>query len=269
MVHLERRRVNKALSLCQMPGFFSEADYYAFLVSKNLAGYRLNKSSHKKEVEILVDKWREYIDNKRYKIVSPENAEVDTKQLDMVGLLSGKKQDKSRRRRYYVLRLGSRQSDSYAESISRQQMWLPQISGWRAKQRYFRRSVNDIVLKTQLESDDLYAQLLAELDQAKTSSDAQKNNLNLASDLSQHSHAKRRKIETAIAVTPLTQQAAEPFAGQFSKKQDSSSDHVIEYHDLKGDNKKTYVKIPTLFCVAPALTAATTRSATRPSADPP
>ena len=49
-----------------------------FFVSKNLAGYRLNKSSHKEEVEILVGKWRAYINNKRYKIVSPENTEVDT-----------------------------------------------------------------------------------------------------------------------------------------------------------------------------------------------
>ena len=124
-------------------------------------------------------------------------------------------------------------------------MAVPKIPGWRAKQRYFRRSVNDIVLKTQLESGDLYAQLLAELDQAKTSSDAQKNNLNPASDLPQHSPAKRQKTGT-IAVTPPAQQAAEPLAGKFSKKKDSSSDHIIQYHDLKGDNVKTYVKIPVL-----------------------
>ena len=124
-------------------------------------------------------------------IVSPVNAEVEFKVVDIVSLLSEKNQNDKHRHHYYVLRLGSRQSDSYAPSISRQKIWLPQISGWRVKQRYFRRSITYIVLKTQLESDDLYAQLLANLDQAKTSSDAQKNNINPVSDLPQHSSAKR------------------------------------------------------------------------------
>ena len=101
------------------------------------------------------------------------------------------------------------------------------------------------MLKIQLESDDLYAQLLDELDQEKASSGAQKNNINPASNLPQHSPAKRQKTGT-IAVTPPAQQAAEPLAGKFSKKKDSSSDHIIQYHDLKGDNLKTYVKIPVL-----------------------
>ena len=234
------------VSLCRVLGFFSEADYHALLVSKNLASYRSNKSSGKLEVVMLVDKWREYINNERYKIVSPVNAEIETKRVDIASLLSGRKQDNKQRQDYYVLRLGSRQSESYAGSISRQQIWLPQISGWRAKQRYFRHSVNDIVLKTQLESEDLYAQLLAELDQAKISSDAQKNNLNPTSDLPQHSPAERQKTGTAIAVTPLAHQAAEPLAGKFSKRQEPCSDHGIQYHELKGDNVKTYVKIPVL-----------------------
>ena len=143
------------VSLCRVLGFFSEADYHALLVSKNLASYRSNKSSGKLEVVMLVDKWREYINNERYKIVSPVNAGIETKRVDIASLLSGRKQDNKQRQDYYVLRLGSRQSESYAGSISRQQIWLPQISGWRAKQRYFRRSVNDIVLKIQLESEDL------------------------------------------------------------------------------------------------------------------
>ena len=96
---------------------------------------------------MLVDKWREYINNVRYKIVSPANAEVETKVVDIVSLLSGKKQDDKQRRKCHVLRLGSRQSDSYAESITCQRIWLSQIPGWRVKQRYFRRSVNDAVLK--------------------------------------------------------------------------------------------------------------------------
>ena len=85
---------------------------------------------------MLVEKWREYINNTICKIVSPANAEVETKKIDIVSLLSGKKQDAKQRYIYHVLHLGSRQSDSYAESISRQQIWLPQIPGWRTKQRY-------------------------------------------------------------------------------------------------------------------------------------
>ena len=71
---------------------------------------------------MLVDKWREYINNARHKIVSPANSEVETKKIDIVSLLSGEKQDVKQRYIYYVLCLGSRQSDSYAESISRQQI---------------------------------------------------------------------------------------------------------------------------------------------------
>ena len=99
-----------------MLGFFSKADYHALLVSKNLANYRLNKSTGKLEVVMLVDKWREYINNARYKIVSPANAEVETKKIDIVSLLSGKKkQDVKQRYIYHVLHLGSRQSNRCAE----------------------------------------------------------------------------------------------------------------------------------------------------------
>ena len=78
-----------------------------------VAVYRYNKSSSKLEVEILVDKWREYVNNKRYKLMSPTNVEVDTKVIDIASLLSGKKQDSNERCKYRLLRLGSRQSDSY------------------------------------------------------------------------------------------------------------------------------------------------------------
>ena len=44
------------VSLCRVLGFFSEADYHAFLVSKNLASFRPNKSSRKLEVIMLPDK---------------------------------------------------------------------------------------------------------------------------------------------------------------------------------------------------------------------
>ena len=47
--------------LCRVLGFFSEADYHALFVSKNLANYRPNKSTGKLEVVMLVEKWREYI----------------------------------------------------------------------------------------------------------------------------------------------------------------------------------------------------------------
>ena len=64
--------------LCRVPGFFSEADYHALLVSKKLASYRTNKSTGKLEVEMLPDKWHEDINNARYKLMSPANAEVET-----------------------------------------------------------------------------------------------------------------------------------------------------------------------------------------------
>ena len=100
-----------------MLGFFSKADYHAFLVSKNLVSYQPNNSSRKLEVVVLEDTWREYIDNARYKIESPANAEIETKRVDIVSLLSGKKQDNKQRHDYYVLRFGSRQSDSYIRRI--------------------------------------------------------------------------------------------------------------------------------------------------------
>ena len=79
-------------------------------------------------------------------------------------MLSGKKQADDQRYKYYVLRLGSRESESYTRTISRQKVWLPKIPGWSTKQRYFRLKVDDAVLSTQLKNDHLHEQLLEELD---------------------------------------------------------------------------------------------------------
>ena len=99
-------------SLYRVLDFFSEADYHALLVSRKLASYRPDKSTGKLEVEMLTDKWRECINNARYKLMSPANAEVETKVIDIASLLSGKKPDNNERCKYCLLRLGSRQSDN-------------------------------------------------------------------------------------------------------------------------------------------------------------
>ena len=80
------------------------------LVSKKLAIYRPNKSTGKLEVVMLLDKWRDYINNTRYKLMSPANAEVETRVIDIASLLSGKKPDNNERCKYRLLRLGSRRT---------------------------------------------------------------------------------------------------------------------------------------------------------------
>ena len=108
------------VSLSRVLGFFSETDYYAFLVHKNLAAYRLNRASRKMEPTIVHSKWRTYLDNKRYKLTLSINAEIEKKKIDISSLLSGKKQSDKQRRQYHVLRLSSRESESYAPTISSQ-----------------------------------------------------------------------------------------------------------------------------------------------------
>ena len=152
------------VSLCRVLGFFSETDYYAFLVHKNLAEYRFNKAFVKMELRLPPNEWRSYLDNKRYTVKLSFNAEIEKKKIDINSMLSGKKQSDSQGYNYHVLRLGSRESESYAQTISSQKVWLPKIPGWSAKQRYFRRKVDDAVLSIQLENDHLYEQLLEELD---------------------------------------------------------------------------------------------------------
>ena len=79
---------------------------------------------------------------------------------------------------------------------------MSQISGWRAKQRYFRRSVNDVVLKTQLENEELYEQLRVEVDKGKASTASPENNIDPVSDLLVHP-PKRWKTGPAAAISPL------------------------------------------------------------------
>ena len=45
---------NTDISLCKVLGFYSKMDYYALLVSKNLAAYRMNRKT--KVMEITIDK---------------------------------------------------------------------------------------------------------------------------------------------------------------------------------------------------------------------
>ena len=49
---------------------------------------------------------------------------------------------------------------------------------------------------------------------------------------------KQRTVPAAAAVTPQ--------GGKFLKKEGSHNEHTVQYHDLNGDNIKTYVKIPVL-----------------------
>ena len=173
---------------------------------------------------MLMDRWRTYLNNDQYKLSYSVNAEIEEKVMDLRSFLSGKKQSNDQRCHYYVLHLGLRQSDSYARSISLQCVWLSRIPGWTAKQRYFRRNVNNVVLKTQLNNDQLYEELLTELDKKTsstksspeddTSTSLSNDQPDTVSDLTAHS-PKRQRIGLAATVSPLIQRAMEPFRGKF------------------------------------------------------
>ena len=96
------------------------------------------------------------------------------------------------------------------------------------------------MLKTKLENEEFYEQLLVELDKGKTSTIAPKYKLDAASNLPQHSPKTQRTGPTA-SVTPLGQQVAEHFSGKFSKNQESACDHVILYHTVCLGSRNLFV----------------------------
>ena len=63
------------ISLCRLLGFFSPMDYHAFLVSKGLAAYEFNLWKKEMEITIKIDKCNHYLCNKRFGLLSPQNAE--------------------------------------------------------------------------------------------------------------------------------------------------------------------------------------------------
>ena len=125
------------VSLCSLLGFFQPMDYYAYLVSKGLAAYEFNLKKRGMEIEIKIDKWEQFLSNGRYGLASPQNAELSVTKMDMENFLCGKKQQDSKRSRHYLIRLGNKDSNTYAPKISQQEVFLPTIPGWRLKQRYF------------------------------------------------------------------------------------------------------------------------------------
>ena len=102
--------------------FFPERDYYSLLVSKNLAAYCLNKKTRQIQVEILIDKWKQYLSNDRYCLNMPFNAEVVRNCIDLDNVLLGKVQQESNRLMYNTLRLGPRDSDSYESKLGKQRV---------------------------------------------------------------------------------------------------------------------------------------------------
>ena len=54
------------LLLCRQLGFFSRMDVYAFLFTKGLAAYGLNKKTRDWEIAICGTRWIEYLVNIRY-----------------------------------------------------------------------------------------------------------------------------------------------------------------------------------------------------------
>ena len=259
-------------SLCKMLGFYNESDYHAFLVSKKLAAYRLDKKSRKMIVEILIDNWTTYLPNSRYHLFIPTNCEIECKIFDLASVLLCKKQEPASRTRHYVIRLGRRCSETYSSSITKQQIWLPKIPGWSSKQRYFRRLTNEVVLNTILDHKEVYQDKLDELD-TKIS--------NLSANLKLHrqpSSPSPKRLRTVIsAVAPILEKVVQPFRGLFPftnaklhrevdfnlhvstehaevdsyltdfvamKQRHSKNDKVLQYVDRRNGMTQCYVKIP-------------------------
>lgn len=153
------------ISLCRLLGFLSPMDYYAFLVSKGLAAYEFNSKKREMEIEIKFGKWEQYLCNKRYGLCSPENTEVTIARFNMENLLGDKTKQNNKRYDHYIIRLGKKDSETYASKISLQEIFLPTIPGWRSKQRYFKRNINEHVMNTLLDNDDVFNDAIKELDQ--------------------------------------------------------------------------------------------------------
>ena len=106
------------LSLCRRLGFFSEMDYYAYLGSKGLAAYIMNKQSQMMEVYIVEEKWKGFLVSKNYGL-SSQNAEHTLTKLDMKSLLRGEtpSRDIQYCDNFHLICFGQQESDTRAKEI--------------------------------------------------------------------------------------------------------------------------------------------------------
>ena len=128
----------------------------AFLVSKSLAAYEFNSKKREMEIAIKIDKWEHYLCNKRYGLLSPQNAEVTITRIDMENFLCGKKQQDNKQYDHCLIRFGKKDSKSCASKISQQEILLQIIPEWRSKQCYFRRNTNKQVMYTLLDNKEVF-----------------------------------------------------------------------------------------------------------------
>ena len=161
-------------------------------------------------LEILIDNWQTYLPNSQYHLFIPTNCEIECSKVDLTSVLLCKKQEPASRTRHYAIRLGRRCSDTYSSSITKQQIWLPKITGWSPKQQYFRHLTNAVVLNTILDHTEVYQDKLDELD-TKISDSSADPKLH-----SQPSSPSPKRLRTVIsAVAPILEKVVQPFRGLF------------------------------------------------------
>ena len=147
-----------------MLGFFSDVEYYAFLVAAGLAGYTGRKigPDGKNQLEIYSDEWKGLLTNTKLNL-SSDIAEHSVKEFDMEGLIVNNKQDFTNRYQYHVLRFGSKESDTYANKITLQKnekgrfdFTPPLLPSLRSMQRSFKQNVQDFIADIIIENNDMY-----------------------------------------------------------------------------------------------------------------
>ena len=91
-------------TLCRMLGFFSDVEYYAFLVAAGLAGYTGRKigPDGKNQLEIYSDEWKGLLTNTKLNL-SSDIAEHSVKEFDMEGLIVNNKQQQSTHIKLWVV----------------------------------------------------------------------------------------------------------------------------------------------------------------------
>ena len=151
-------------SLCRMLGFFSIVEYYAFFVAAGLAGYTGPKGvDGRNQLEFYADEWKDVLNNVPHKL-STSTAEHSVKDFDMEGLIaSGKQNSKECRYYYHLLRLGSRDSESYTSTITKQTLnngkldtKPPLLPSLRSMQRSFKRNTQQMIADVIIENEDMY-----------------------------------------------------------------------------------------------------------------
>ena len=75
-------------SLCRRLGFFSEVDYYAFMIAAGLAGYTEKRGQAAKQLQINKAEWVSFLKDERYGL-SKETAEQTLKRFDVEALVNG------------------------------------------------------------------------------------------------------------------------------------------------------------------------------------